>query len=135
MPIVRVNTADPEAVIKACRFLVAYWETFQKDALIDMIGYRYYGHNEVDEPSFTQPLMYSKIRSLDTPPQRYAKTLIEQGIVTQEYVDNLKEQIDEHFEKEYQASLTFKPTLKNTRDPKYRGSRSLTHKWADMAFS
>jgi probable 2-oxoglutarate dehydrogenase E1 component DHKTD1 len=68
VPVLRVNTADPEAVIKACRFLVAYWEKYEKDALIDMIGYRYYGHNEVDEPSFTQPLMYAKIRSLETPP-------------------------------------------------------------------
>ena len=68
VPILRVNTSDPEAVIKACRFLVSYWETFEKDALIDMIGYRFCGHNEVDEPSFTQPLMYQKIRSLETPP-------------------------------------------------------------------
>lgn len=77
VPILRVNTSDPEGVIKASRFLVSYWEEFEKDALIDMIGYRFFGHNEVDEPSFTQPLMYQKIRALETPPQRYAKILIE----------------------------------------------------------
>jgi len=53
-----VNTSDPEAVIRACRFMVRYWQHFGKDILIDMIGFRFYGHNEVDEPSFTQPLMY-----------------------------------------------------------------------------
>lgn len=130
VPVLRVNTADPDAVIKACRFLVSYWETFKKDALIDMIGYRYYGHNEVDEPSFTQPLMYAKIRSLETPPKRYASSLISQGIVTSEDVEKLRKEINGYFEKEYQASLAFKPTLKNTRDPSYRGSRTLTHKWA-----
>lgn len=55
-----------------------------------MIGYRYYGHNEVDEPSFTQPLMYKQIRSLETPPQRYAKHLIANGVITEAELDNLK---------------------------------------------
>ena len=135
VPILRVNTSDPEAVIKACRFVISYWEQFHKDALIDMIGYRYYGHNEVDEPSFTQPLMYQKIRSMETPPQRYAKSLIAQGVVTEAEVEALRTQINEHFEKEFQASLTFQPSLKDTKDPRYKGSRSLTHKWAGMEFS
>ena len=69
VPILRVNTCDPVAVIKACKFAVKYWMRYRKDVLIDMIGYRYYGHNEVDEPSFTQPEMYKKIRSMPTPPQ------------------------------------------------------------------
>ena len=68
VPILRVNTSDPVAVIKACKFAVKYWKKYRKDVLIDMIGYRYYGHNEVDEPSFTQPEMYKKIRSMPTPP-------------------------------------------------------------------
>ena len=68
VPILRVNTNDTVAVIKACKFAVEYWTKYRKDVLIDMIGYRYHGHNEVDEPSFTQPQMYAKIRSMDTPP-------------------------------------------------------------------
>ena len=56
-------------MIKACKFAVKYWMRYRKDVLIDMIGYRYYGHNEVDEPSFTQPTMYKKIRAMPTPPQ------------------------------------------------------------------
>ena len=53
VPIVRVNTSDPESVIRACKFMVRYWKKYQKDVLIDMIGFRFYGHNEVDEPAFT----------------------------------------------------------------------------------
>ena len=71
VPILRVNSSDPVAVIKACRFAVEYWSKYGKDVMLDMIGYRYYGHNEVDEPSFTQPVMYKKIREIPTPPQQY----------------------------------------------------------------
>jgi 2-oxoglutarate dehydrogenase complex dehydrogenase (E1) component-like enzyme len=53
VPILRVNTSDPEAIIKCTKFMVSYWKKFKKDILIDMIGFRFYGHNEVDEPSFT----------------------------------------------------------------------------------
>lgn len=62
IPVVRINAADggstPESLVRVCKFMVAYWKTFRKDILIDMIGYRKHGHNEVDEPSFTQPEMY-----------------------------------------------------------------------------
>jgi len=76
IPVLRVNTSDPEAVIRCSRFMVRYWQKYAKDALCDMIGYRSYGHNELDEPSFTQPIMYQKIRAMKTPPQRYAAQLI-----------------------------------------------------------
>ena len=51
--------------------------------MLDMIGYRYYGHNEVDEPSFTQPIMYKKIREMPTPPKSYQAKLIEEGVITE----------------------------------------------------
>jgi len=53
VPVLHVNSSDVEAVIKACQFAVEYWTHFKKDIMLDMIGYRYYGHNEVDEPTFT----------------------------------------------------------------------------------
>ena len=53
VPIIRVNSSKPESVIKACRFAIEYWSKYGKDVMLDMIGYRLYGHNEVDEPSFT----------------------------------------------------------------------------------
>ena len=135
MPVLHVNSSDIEAVLKACHFAVEYWSKFGKDVMLDMVGYRYYGHNEVDEPSFTQPVMYEKIRSMETPPTQYETKLVDEGVLSKEEAQKLREQIDAHFEAEYEASLTLKPNLKNTIDPNYRGSRSLTHKWSGMAFS
>lgn len=100
-----------------------------------MVGYRKHGHNEVDEPSFTQPQMYQKIRSMESLPQSFAKKLVEQSIVSQEEVDSIISEIDQHFENEYQKSLSFEPKLKNTINPKYKGSRAMTHKWAGIQFS
>jgi 2-oxoglutarate dehydrogenase complex dehydrogenase (E1) component-like enzyme len=63
-----VNAYDVESVVKACRLAVRYWQEFGKDVILDMIGYRKYGHNEVDEPAFTQPKMYEIIRSMKSLP-------------------------------------------------------------------
>ena len=101
VPILRVNSSEPDAVIRACRFAVEYWSKYGKDVMLDMIGYRYYGHNEVDEPSFTQPKMYEKIRSKPTPPKEYEQRLIAEGVITQEEVTKLRAQIESHFEQEF----------------------------------
>lgn len=69
IPILRVNIYDIEAVVKVCKFAVRYWQEFQCDVMIDMIGFRKHGHNEVDEPSFTQPKMYSAIRKMKSLPE------------------------------------------------------------------
>ena len=132
VPILRVNSSDPVAVIKACRFAIEYWAKYGKDVMIDMIGYRYYGHNEVDEPSFTQPVMYKKIKGMPTPPLQYQEQLISEGVISAAECEKLREQVLGHFEQEFQKSLEFIPQLKNTTDPNYRGSRSLTHKWQGM---
>lgn len=66
-----------------------------------MIGFRFYGHNEVDEPSFTQPLMYKKIRSMPTQPTSYANKLIAEGIVTEKDVQDIRDQINKHFDAEF----------------------------------
>ena len=66
--------------------MIRYWLKYKKDILIDMIGFRFYGHNEVDEPSFTQPLMYKKIRSMKTQPTSYGLRLVEEGVTTAEEI-------------------------------------------------
>jgi 2-oxoglutarate dehydrogenase complex dehydrogenase (E1) component-like enzyme len=68
IPVLRVNCSDPlttiDNLIRASKFIIKYWKTYKKDILIDMVGYRKHGHNEVDEPSFTQPEMYNAIRNM-----------------------------------------------------------------------
>ena len=96
IPIVHVNADDPEACVEAARLAFAYRAKFQRDFLIDLIGYRRYGHNEGDEPSFTQPLMYQKIASHPTVREIWARTLVERGVMTEEQADALnKKHIDE----------------------------------------
>ena len=82
-----VNADDPEACIAAVRLAMAYREEFKRGVVIDLIGYRRLGHNETDEPAYTQPLMYEQIKS--HPPVRkiYADALVKQGLVTEEEVD------------------------------------------------
>ncbi|HSA57668.1 MAG TPA: 2-oxoglutarate dehydrogenase E1 component, partial [Gemmatimonadaceae bacterium] len=87
VPIVHVNADDAEACIAAVRLGIAYREQFGKDFLIDVVGYRRWGHNEGDEPSFTQPRLYQAIRAHETPRQILARKLVSEGVVTQEEVD------------------------------------------------
>ena len=82
-PIFHVNGDDPEAVKFITKMALDYRQTFNKDVVIDLVCYRRLGHNEADEPSATQPMMYTKIRAHDTPAVVYAKHLQAQGIITQ----------------------------------------------------
>ncbi len=84
IPVVHVNADDPEACIAAARLAHAYRETFRKDFLIDLIGYRRHGHNEGDEPTFTQPKMYAQIKAHPTVRDLWAKELVRRGLVTEE---------------------------------------------------
>ena len=89
IPIVHVNADDPEACIEVARMAIAFRQKFQEDFVIDLIGYRRYGHNEGDEPRFTQPIMYSAINNHPTVRQQWGKTLTERGVVSSEQPDAL----------------------------------------------
>ena len=112
---IRINAADgtttPETLIRVCRFMVAYWKKFKRDILIDMIGVRKHGHNEVDEPAFTQPLMYERIRAMKSLGEQYSVELIKQGVISQEEVDSIRKQINDHFEAEFEQSKKYEATL------------------------
>ncbi len=86
IPIIHVNADDPDACVSAVRLAHAYRDRFHKDILVDLVGYRRWGHNEGDEPAFTQPRMYEVIRSHPTVRELYSRHLIEEGIVTEEEV-------------------------------------------------
>ncbi len=83
IPVIHVNADDPGACIAAARLAHAYRERFRKDAVIDLIGYRRWGHNEADEPSFTQPQLYARIADHPTVRQRWAAELLRRGLVTE----------------------------------------------------
>ena len=89
IPIVHVNADDPEACVEAARLAIAYRDRFHRDFLIDLIGYRRYGHNEGDEPAFTQPLMYQTVASHPTVRAVWARTLVDRGVVSEEHADRL----------------------------------------------
>ncbi len=89
VPIVHVNADDAEACLAAVRLAMAYREEWHNDVVIDLVGYRRWGHNEGDEPSYTQPLMYEIIRAHPTVRQRYAEQLIAEGVIDAERAQHL----------------------------------------------
>ncbi|XP_011258328.2 2-oxoglutarate dehydrogenase, mitochondrial isoform X2 [Camponotus floridanus] len=100
-PIFHVNSDDPEAVMHVCKVAAEWRATFHKDVVIDLVSYRRNGHNEIDEPMFTQPLMYRKIRN--TPPalDKYANTLIADSVVSPEEVKDVKDKYEKICEEAY----------------------------------
>ncbi|MFL5906607.1 MAG: multifunctional oxoglutarate decarboxylase/oxoglutarate dehydrogenase thiamine pyrophosphate-binding subunit/dihydrolipoyllysine-residue succinyltransferase subunit, partial [Solirubrobacterales bacterium] len=87
VPIIHVNADDPEACVAAVRLAMAYRERWGRDVVIDLIGYRRFGHNETDEPAYTQPLMAAKIKEHPPVSELYAEELVKQGIVTPDEVE------------------------------------------------
>jgi 2-oxoglutarate dehydrogenase E1 component len=103
IPIFHVHGEDPEAVIHVTRLSSEYRTTFNKDVVIDVICYRRYGHNEGDEPYFTQPLMYERIRERPPLHSIYAQKLAEEGLLEKKDLTNLEEDINQQLEKALQT--------------------------------
>ncbi|MBK9751636.1 MAG: 2-oxoglutarate dehydrogenase E1 component [Chloroflexi bacterium] len=89
IPVLHVNADDPEACIEAARIAFGYLAEFERDFVIDLIGYRRWGHNEGDEPFFTQPLMYTKIKNHPTVRQIWADTLVKRGVISSARAEDL----------------------------------------------
>jgi 2-oxoglutarate decarboxylase len=102
VPIIHVNADDVDACISAVRLAMAFREEFGHDVLIDLIGYRRFGHNEADEPAYTQPEMYEAIKQHERVSEIYAKKLIEAGIVTREEVDRWSQESWDEMTREHQ---------------------------------
>ncbi|XP_050423126.1 2-oxoglutarate dehydrogenase complex component E1 isoform X5 [Adelges cooleyi] len=103
-PIFHVNSDDPEAVMHVCNIAAEWRNVFHKDVVIDLVSYRRYGHNEIDEPMFTQPIMYKVIKK--TPPvlDKYAEKLIKEEVVTNEEVKDVWDKYDKICEEAYTTS-------------------------------
>ncbi|MGN6356652.1 MAG: 2-oxoglutarate dehydrogenase E1 component, partial [Novosphingobium sp.] len=107
-PIFHVNGDDPEAVTFACKLAIEFRQKFDKDVVIDMWCYRRFGHNEGDEPSFTQPLMYSKIRAHPPVSALYAERLTKEGVIDAAFLDDTITAFTDHLETEFEAAKTYK---------------------------
>src|SRR5215213_5618290 len=108
-PIFHVNGDDPEAVVYAAKVAIEFRQKFQKPVVIDMFCYRRYGHNEGDEPGFTQPLMYKALRAHPSITEIYSKKLIAEGVVTEGEVEKMKADWRARLEAEYEAGTGYKP--------------------------
>ncbi len=107
-PILHVNGDDPEAVTFACKLAVEYRQTFHRDVVIDMWCYRRFGHNEGDEPKFTQPLMYEKIRSHPKVSVSYEARLVREGVVEPGTRDKMAADFVALLEEEFEAGKSYK---------------------------
>jgi len=107
-PIIHVNGDDPEAVVHAARIATEFRQTFRKDVVLDMFCYRRFGHNEGDEPAFTQPLMYKAIHKHQTTRELYAGQLVAEGVVSQEEADGLVHQWFQRLEGDFEAAKNYK---------------------------
>ncbi|HEX6538222.1 MAG TPA: multifunctional oxoglutarate decarboxylase/oxoglutarate dehydrogenase thiamine pyrophosphate-binding subunit/dihydrolipoyllysine-residue succinyltransferase subunit [Candidatus Dormibacteraeota bacterium] len=121
IPIVHVNADDIEACESAIHLAFDYRQRYQCDVVLHLIGYRRFGHNETDEPAYTQPLMYRRIREHPTVREIYATQLVEQGIATQEHVDRLAE---EAYERVAAAHRRVKANLENELDTDHHEHRA-----------
>ena len=152
LPVVHVNADDPEACMAAARLAVDYRFEFGEDLVIDLVGYRRYGHNEGDEPSYTQPMMYERIASHPRVRAQFAEVVIERGLLSREETDEMVADVDAELEaargaiaahKEADAQTGAAPDPKRLLDPaeparptgipeaRLRDLNEAIHRWPD----
>ena len=120
-PIFHVNGDDPEAVVYAAKVATEFRQKFGLDVVIDMFCYRRFGHNEGDEPSFTQPLMYKKIRGHNTTRELYAARLEAEGVIDAGYAEAERQRFRARLEDEFRAASGFKPNKADWLDGQWSG--------------
>ncbi|TIX64742.1 MAG: 2-oxoglutarate dehydrogenase E1 component, partial [Mesorhizobium sp.] len=122
--IFHVNGADPEAVVHGAKVATEFRMKFHKPVVVDMFCYRRFGHNEGDEPAFTQPIMYRAIRTHKTTVQIYADRLIAEGHITQAEFDKMKADWRAHLEVEWEVGQSYKPNKADWLDGAWSGLRT-----------
>src|SRR5436853_3230770 len=120
-PIFHVNGDDPEAVVFAAKVAIEFRQKFHKPVVIDMFCYRRHGHNEGDEPAFTQPVMYKKIAGHPSTLEIYARRLIAEGVMTEGEVEKAKADWRARLDAEFEAGTGYKPNKADWLDGKWAG--------------
>ena len=123
-PIFHVNGDDPEAVVYAAKIAIEFRMMFHKPVVIDMFCYRRFGHNEGDEPAFTQPIMYRKIRTQRSTGQLYAEKLIAEGLLSESEYEKMKADWRAHLEAEFEVGQAYKPNKADWLDGAWSGLRT-----------
>ena len=120
-PIFHVNGDDPEAVVFACKVATEFRQLFGKDVVIDMFCYRRFGHNEGDDPTMTQPLMYAKIKGHPTTRELYTERLVREGVITQEQAEAWVAEFQQFLDKEFDAGKAYQANKADWLDGKWAG--------------
>ena len=118
-PIFHVNGDDPEAVVHAAKVATEYRQKFGKDVVIDIFCYRRFGHNEGDEPMFTNPLMYKKIKQQKTTLSLYTERLVKDGLIPEGEIEDMKAAFQAHLNEEFESGKTYKPNKADWLDGRW----------------
>ena len=125
-PIFHVNGDDPEAVVHVARIASEFRHEFNRDVVIDMFCYRRHGHNEGDEPMFTQPIMYKAIKKHPTTRDIYARQLEREGVLAKGEAQNIMQAFDSELEKDFEAATGYKPNKADWLEGQWKGLVQLT---------
>ncbi|MBS1302538.1 2-oxoglutarate dehydrogenase E1 component, partial [Loktanella sp. SALINAS62] len=120
-PIFHVNGDDPEAVVHAARIATEFRQKFHKDVVLDIICYRRFGHNEGDEPMFTNPVMYKKIKKQKTTLTLYTDRLVKDGLIPEGEIDEMKAAFQAKLNEEFEAGKDYKPNKADWLDGRWSG--------------
>ena len=118
-PIFHVNGDDPEAVVHAARVAIEFRQKFQKDVVIDIFCYRRFGHNEGDEPMFTNPVMYKTIKKQKTTLSLYTERLVKDGLIPEGEIEDMKASFQAHLNSEFEAGKDYKPNKADWLDGRW----------------
>jgi len=118
-PIFHVNGDDPEAVVHAARVATEFRQKFHKDVVLDIICYRRFGHNEGDEPMFTNPVMYKKIKKQKTTLTLYTDRLVRDGLIPEGEIEDMKAAFQAYLNEEFEAGKNYKPNKADWLDGKW----------------
>jgi 2-oxoglutarate dehydrogenase E1 component len=122
-PIFHVNGDDPEAVVHVARIAMEFRQQFRKDVVIDMFCYRRFGHNEGDEPAFTQPLMYKKIKEQASTRDKYVAQLVKENVVTEDEAKAMSDDFNKYLDEAFEATKSFKPNKADYLEGKWTGMK------------